>query len=182
MLGDRQELDVGEAHRRHVVGELVGELAIAEEAVALFGHAPPRAQVHLVDRHRRRCAARCAAALGHPVRVAATRSRRGRTTADGGARRRRARRRRRTGPPSAPAARPIAADDLVLVARARRPRPGTKSSQMPLPGMQAHGMTPPVPAVPVADHADAPRVGRPHREAARRPRRRRRAGWAPSLS
>ena len=52
MLRDGQELDVGEAHRRHVVGELLGQLAVVEEAVAFFGHAPPRAEVHLVDGHR----------------------------------------------------------------------------------------------------------------------------------
>ena len=42
----------------HVVGELGRQLAVGEPAVALLGHAPPRAEVHLVDRHRAR-RARC---------------------------------------------------------------------------------------------------------------------------
>src|SRR3712207_7552240 len=45
MLGQRQELDVGEPRRDHVVDELVGHLPVGE-ALA------PRAGVHLVDAHR----------------------------------------------------------------------------------------------------------------------------------
>ncbi len=52
MLHHRQQLDVGEAERAAVVGELRRELAVGEHAVALLRHAPPRAQVHLVDRQR----------------------------------------------------------------------------------------------------------------------------------
>ncbi len=37
---DGQELDVGEAHLGDVVRELVGQLAVVQETVALFRHAP----------------------------------------------------------------------------------------------------------------------------------------------
>ncbi len=40
MLHHGQELDVGEAHLGNVVRELVGQLAVVQEAVALLGHAP----------------------------------------------------------------------------------------------------------------------------------------------
>ena len=45
MLGQRHELDVGEAGRDDVVDELVGQLAVGEPL-------PPGAGVHLVDAHR----------------------------------------------------------------------------------------------------------------------------------
>ena len=52
MLHDRQQLDVGEAEVERVVGELRRDVAIAEPA--LIRSATPRAEVDLVDRHRRR--------------------------------------------------------------------------------------------------------------------------------
>ena len=52
MLHDRQQLDVREAEVERVVGELLRELAVGERAVVLERVAPPRAEVHLVDRHR----------------------------------------------------------------------------------------------------------------------------------
>ena len=55
-------------------------------------------------------------------------------------------------------------DDLVLVAGAQR-HAGQEDLPDAVARVQAHGLRPPVPAVPVADHADPPRVGRPHREA-----------------
>ena len=51
VLGDRQELDMGEAEIRDIGDQLVGELVIGEEAAV--GAAPPRAEMDLVDRHRR---------------------------------------------------------------------------------------------------------------------------------
>ena len=51
MLADRQQLDMGEAHVLDVGDQLVGELVIGEEAVAVL--APPGAEMHLVDRDRR---------------------------------------------------------------------------------------------------------------------------------
>ena len=52
MLRDRHELDVGEAHLRHVVGQLRRELAVGQRPVRVLRLAPPGAQMNLVDRHR----------------------------------------------------------------------------------------------------------------------------------
>jgi hypothetical protein len=49
---DRQQLDVREAEVADVGRQLVGELEIRQRAVVLERVAPPRAEVHLVDRHR----------------------------------------------------------------------------------------------------------------------------------
>ncbi len=59
--------------------------------------------------------------------------------------------------------RAVPADDLVLVARAQRD-PGHEQLPEPVAGVQAHGLPAAVPSVPVADHADPPRVRRPHHE------------------
>ncbi len=48
VLADRQQLDVGEADRRDVVGERVRRRAIGEEAAV--GVPAPRAEVHFVGR------------------------------------------------------------------------------------------------------------------------------------
>jgi hypothetical protein len=64
MLGHREELHVGEAGLPHVVGELLGQLAVGQ-ALA------PRAEVHLVDAHRlyvrRPCGPRAEPALVVPL-------------------------------------------------------------------------------------------------------------------
>ena len=54
MLGDRHQLDVGEAHVGGIVRQLFRQLAVGQPARAFVGIAPPRAEMHLVDRHRRR--------------------------------------------------------------------------------------------------------------------------------
>ena len=69
MLHDRQQLDVREAGRRHVLGQERRDLAVAERAVARLRQPPPRAEVHLVDRER--CLERVPLAPHrHPGRVA----------------------------------------------------------------------------------------------------------------
>src|SRR5690606_37636857 len=67
MLHHGQELDVREAHVRDVVGERLGDLAVAEPAAVV--PPSPRAEMHLVDRPRRveRIRGRTAR---HPFRVA----------------------------------------------------------------------------------------------------------------
>ena len=67
MLGDRHQLDVREPVRDHVVGERLRDLAVLRKAIGAV--ATPRAQVQLVDRHRRveRVARRTRC---HPVGVA----------------------------------------------------------------------------------------------------------------
>ena len=69
VLGDRHQLDVGEAAAADVRGQLGGELAVAEPAVLLLGDAHPRPEVHLVDRIGASSAVRARRAL-HPVAVA----------------------------------------------------------------------------------------------------------------
>ena len=131
--------------------------------------------MHLVDRHRRRRQRVGAAALGHPLgvppRVAVE-------IADdrGGARRRLEGERVRVGLERRAGRRRSA--DLELVERALADA-GDEELPDPVPRCGASG-APAVPAVEVADHADPPRVGRPDREAVRRPRRPAR-GWAPSF-
>ena len=62
MLGHRQQLDMGEALRNNVFGELFGQFAVAQSG-------PPRTEVHLVGAHRREHRVLCGAP-GHPVPVA----------------------------------------------------------------------------------------------------------------
>ena len=70
MLHHRHQLDVRVAHLAHVGHERVGQLAVAQEPVALLGNATPRAEVHLVDRHRALAPAVERRAIAHPVVVA----------------------------------------------------------------------------------------------------------------
>src|SRR5690606_9870579 len=49
MLHDGQELDVGKAGAKDVLGQERGQLAVGQRAVALLGHPPPGAEVDLVD-------------------------------------------------------------------------------------------------------------------------------------
>ena len=51
VLGHRHQLDVREAPLAHVVGERLRNVAVRRQQVAVV--APPRAQVHFVDRDRR---------------------------------------------------------------------------------------------------------------------------------
>ena len=53
MLHDGEQLDVGESQPIHVLGEPGRNFAIAKRTVVLFRNAHPRAQVNLIDRHRR---------------------------------------------------------------------------------------------------------------------------------
>ena len=52
MLGDRQELDVGEMGMVEMGDQLLGQLAIVEEPVALLSLPLPGPEMDLVDRHR----------------------------------------------------------------------------------------------------------------------------------
>ena len=51
MLADRQEFDMGEAEIADIARKLLGQLAIGQPLVVAL--APPRAEMDLVDRHRR---------------------------------------------------------------------------------------------------------------------------------
>ncbi len=81
-LGDRQKLDMGEAHVAHIRHEAVGELAIGEITVVLFRHARPRAEVTFVDRDRTTAGITLPARLD-PVRVVPGRLRQAREARGG---------------------------------------------------------------------------------------------------
>ena len=151
VLGDRQELDVREAGLGDVVDQLPGELAVGQP------HAP-RAEVHLVDRHRRLVPLGTRAA-GQPVVVGPLVVRRvhdrrglagGASVANaiGSALSRHS--------PSAPRM-------LELVAR---PVADVGDEQLPHAAgpERAHRQPATGPVVEVAGDPDAARVGRPHRE------------------
>ncbi len=157
VLHHRQQLDVGEAEVLHVVGQLVGQLAVGEPAVALLGPSPPRADVHLVHGLGRRQRV-AAAALGHPLRVAPLV---GQVPDHGaGLRGLLGAQRERVGLLAVEAVRPL---DGVLVQRAL---PDVGGEALPDAGGAArreHRLAA-VPAVPVADHRDGLGVRGPHRE------------------
>ena len=52
VLHDREELDVGEAHRPRILGERLGHLPVVQRPT-LIVVPTPRTEVKLVDRHRR---------------------------------------------------------------------------------------------------------------------------------
>ena len=150
VLGDRQELHVGEPHVGHVRGELGGQLAVGQPG-------PPRPEVHLVDGHR--AGQRLPlGALGQPVGVAPGVVRLVDDRRGGGRHLRVAR----------PSGRPCPARPR----RGRRWRTCTgcrarpRDEQLPDPGAaeRPHRVGPPVPEVEVADEADAARVRRPDGE------------------
>ncbi len=150
MLGDRHQLDVGEAHVAHVGQQVLGQLRIAEIAVGVA--ALPGAEMDLVDRDR---------FVGH-LRVAARRMDVGqRPDHRGRVRRALGGERVRVGLLGQHLA--VRAAHSELVERAR-----VQAGHEELPDAravaQAHRMTAMIPVVEVADQRDAARVGRPHRE------------------
>ncbi len=68
MFHDRHEFHVGKAQALDVFGQEGGQFAVGEEAVVLFRHPAPGAQVDLVDRHGAVQGIGPVAA-GHPVAV-----------------------------------------------------------------------------------------------------------------
>ncbi len=157
MLHHRQQLDVRESEIGDVVGELVGELAVAQRAVALEWVAPPRAEMHLVDRHRPAQRVGGCAAL-EPLLVAPDvlrlpddrRVRRRHLGVEG----------ERVALQPQPA---VVRPDLELVLR---PLVDARDEQLPDPGRaeRAHRVQAPVPGVEVADDRDRARVRRPDGE------------------
>ena len=120
VLGDRQELHVGEPHVGHVGGELAGQLAVGQPG-------PPRAEVHLVD-----ATSGWSAAAAPPARRASRRRPTRRPT--------RRRPRRWPGGVSASAAigsafsrQTPSGPQIENLYRVPGPTPGTNSSQTPAP-------------------------------------------------
>ena len=162
----------------HVLGQLRRQLAVGERAVAVLGHAPPRAEVHLVDRHRRveRVAPLRALAIHSPVAPLVVERPRRSTPVCGGISAWKA-----NGIGLVDAVAVVRERDVVLVARARadarrRSLPRCRTRRAAAAGARL------VPAVEVADHRDALGVRRPDGEVRARRRRRRSTGCAPSFS
>ncbi len=114
VLGDRQELDVGEAEPLHVLHHSRRDLAIGERTVLVFRHPRPRSEVRLVDEHRLARVIAGATVLhprlvAPPVAILPDDARRG-------ARRRLHREGQRVG---LHARQPFTRDDLELVVRSR---------------------------------------------------------------
>ncbi len=155
MLGDRHQLHVGEAHALRVFGERQRDLAIAGERPR---GAPPRAQVDFVDR-KRRAHGVTRAACGHPFAVLPLVVE---APCPRGARRRDLRgERERIG---AILARAVARRDgeLVGLAVAQSGDVRLPDARM-IPAREQH-VRARIPGVPLADHRDRARVGRPHRD------------------
>ena len=159
MLHHRQQLDMREAHLLHVRHQPLGHLAIGEKAVAVLGHAHPRPEVHLVGRHRLRQPRAPCGTRGLP-RLIVPAIGRGVVDDRGGLRRRLERPRERIGLLQNRAG---SGANLELVFLAVR-QVGDEHFPHAARREQPHRMDSAVPAVEVADHADAVGVGRPHRE------------------
>lgn len=52
VLAHRHQLDVRKAHVHHIGNNGIGELSITEPPIPVLGHAPPGAEMHLVDADR----------------------------------------------------------------------------------------------------------------------------------
>ena len=150
VLGHRQELDVGEPEVGDVGGQLDRELAVGQAG-------PPRAEVHLVDRHR--AGQRLPdGALGQPVVVLPLVRGLVHDRAGGGRQLGVGRHRVGLVPPH-----PVGPADRVLVGAAGGD-PGHEQLPDPGPAERAHRVRPPVPEVEVADEPDPARVRRPDGE------------------
>ena len=158
-LRDREQLEVGEAHLLDVGHQPVGQLIVAEVAVAVLGHPHPGADVALVDRDRR-LAGVGAAARRHPVDI-----RPGVIAEPGdhgcGLWRMLGREGERVGLERQELA--VRALDLVLVDLAA---PEPRQEQLPDAAFDAlsHRMAASVPAVESADHRDPLGIRRPDQE------------------
>ena len=158
VLHHGKHLDVGEAQVGDVVAEVLGQLAVGEGAVALLDHATPRAEVHLVDRHRLLVRGSLGPAL-EPLAVVPA-------VVQGPDDRSRARRHlgvkgERIGLLGAG---PVVAGVDVVLVEVSRPYPGDE----PLPDTRGSARTQrvalAVPAVEVADHPHPERIRRPDGE------------------
>jgi|GEM_PF-4384950 len=164
VLGHRHDLHMGKAHFHCVIGELWRELAVAEEALGLARVAPPRAEVHFVNRYGPvecvecvRRAARALAAGMHPRGVAPSVV--PRIAHDRGIPRRGLEVLAVGIGLKLRVARLIA--DLEFIQRAR-PKPGDEKLPHARAAERAHRVVAAVPSVEVADERDLRRIGSPH--------------------
>src|SRR5579885_2436033 len=157
MFHDRQKLDMSATNLLHVVAELHRHLPIAEAAISLLGHAPPRARMDFIncDRGSEQVAF---AARRHPAFVVKAVLRLVNDRGGGGR-------------CLHPHRERIALEQEVFRARSDFKlveRAGFESGYEQLPysraAQHAHHVQPPVPSIETTDHADAEGIGRPHRE------------------
>ena len=159
MLHHRQQLDVREAEVGDVVGQLVGQLAVGELAVALERIAAPRAEVDLVDRHRR--AQRLGRARAAPATPSSRHSCSARWTTRRVLRRHLGGERDRVGLQAELAVLPV---DLELVALARSRRRGRTAPRCRTRRASASGAGAASQALKSPTTRDRARVRRPDRE------------------
>ena len=159
IFGDRQELDMGEAHVDAIGDQPVGKL-VPGEHVAIVA-ALPGAGMNLVDRDR--LAARVDACPMRPVRlVLPVLVDLGRVVIEavfGRSSERRAKGSAFSGSNYA-----VLADGSRICRSAPAWMSGTKISQMPVSWPQPHDVAPAVPVVEIADDGDAPGIRRPDGE------------------
>ena len=159
MLHHRQQLDVREAVFLHVGHQAVRHFLIREKAIVVLGHARPRPEMHLVNRHRT-VDPRVPPGPGrHPSLVAPHVA--GEVPDDRRRLRRHLERHAERIALLQDRARARANLELVLLAVGK-----IGDEDFPDAGRheQPHGVHASVPAVEVADQADAIGIGRPHRE------------------
>ena len=155
MLGDREQLDMGETHRRHVVRELRRLLAIGHPAGPIFRHTPPGSQVHFIDGNRGVMRVTPGAA-SHPREIGPPE---GRQIPDSGraAWSELGRKSERVGLVGQTA--PVRGSETELVERAIRccRHEAMPDTRVPTPRHRVGGS---IPSVEVSDHRDRRRVGR----------------------
>ncbi len=153
MFADRQQLQMGEAQVAGIGHQGFGQFAVAQPAPAL--HLAPRAQMHLVN------ADGCLEAIG--LRHAGADGVQGRQALHdaGGVGSQFGAEGHRIGLLQQFA---VLGEDLEFVKRALA-HAGEEDFPHAAFAPQPHGVAAAVPAVEIADHRNAPRVGRPHRKA-----------------
>ncbi len=153
MLADGQEFDVGEAHLAGIAGQLLGELAKCQPAIAFLGAPAPRAEMDFIDRYR----------SVEPVGIGGRRlGTRQRFQIDHDRCGQWAQLHRKGDRIRFEQQRAVRADDLVLVFVVD---PCRGHEDLPKPvAAHAHRVPPPIPEIEVADDAHAAGIGRKDRE------------------
>ncbi|MFK4686340.1 hypothetical protein ABIF39_008097 [Bradyrhizobium diazoefficiens] len=153
VLADGEEFEMGEPHVAGIGRQLLGQLAVGEPFIVAL--APPRAEMDLVDRHRRRQRIDAVRRRARPRQVRLVEH-------DGGRLRTHlARERHRIGfQRQLMAVRP---DHVELVVIAPL---GVRDEQFPIAAAaHPHRMAPRIPEIEIADDRHAPRIRRQHHEA-----------------
>ena len=155
MLRGWKQFDVGESHIADVADQFVREFAVTQGPVALFRLTPPRAKVHFIDADGA-VHTGIGPALPHPVFILPSVS----TAVNNGCIARGRLEIMRHGIRLQRQQTAIGAQKFkfVLVATGN---PGNKNLPNAATRMQPHHVTPAIPAIEIADHADPKRVGRP---------------------